>query len=120
MSNEKKSEIRFEISLNDDKVPEHIQWMATDSQNKEMRQAESMMIYLWDPKESNTLSINLWTPAMKVDEMHVHFYQTLMTMADTFEKATGNKFAVNDMRQFCESLDKKVKAAASAAEAEEK
>ena len=41
---------------------------------------------------------DLWTKEMMVDEMGDFFYQTLMTMADTFDRATHNAQLVGEMK----------------------
>ena len=113
MSKAKTSKIRFNIKLDENNIPQDIQWIASDSQNKEAKPAKSILINLWDPNERNTLSINLWTKEMMSDEMHVHFYQSVLSMADAFEKATGNTDAVEELREFLEVFDKKVRAKAA-------
>jgi gliding motility-associated protein GldC len=47
------------------------------------------------------MKIDLWTTEMTVEEMKVFFHQTLLTMADTFEKATGETNIVEDLRDYC-------------------
>jgi hypothetical protein len=37
---------------------------------------------------------------MMVDEMADFFYQTLMTMAETYQRATQDQTLVNDMKEF--------------------
>jgi gliding motility-associated protein GldC len=56
---------------------------------------------IWDPKEKNTLRIDLWTPQMTVEEMKQFFHQTMLTMADSFEKATGETTICEDLRDYC-------------------
>lgn len=104
----KTAEINFKITLDENNVPLNIEWRATDSANKEIRPCKSVMISLWDPKEKNSLRIDLWTKDMQVDEMNIHFFQTLITMAETFEKATGNKEILADMKSFCNDFSRKV------------
>jgi gliding motility-associated protein GldC len=38
---------------------------------------------------------------MTVDEMKQFFHQTLLTMADSFEKATGETNICEDLRDYC-------------------
>jgi hypothetical protein len=38
---------------------------------------------------------------MTVDEMKQFFHQTLLTMADSFEKATGEGNICEDLRDYC-------------------
>jgi gliding motility-associated protein GldC len=45
---------------------------------------------------------DLWTKDMMVDEMKLFFHQTLVSMADTYEKATADDKMAGDMRDFCE------------------
>ena len=45
---------------------------------------------------------------MTVDEMKLFFYETLSTMADTFEKSTKDDRMSGDMRDFCEYFAEKM------------
>ena len=54
-----------------------------------------------DPKDKNTLRIDLWTEDMTVDEMKQFFHQTLLTMADSFERATNERNICEDLRDYC-------------------
>jgi len=56
---------------------------------------------MWDPKEQNTMRIDLWTEDMSVDEMKKFFHQTLLSMSDTFENATGEHLICEDLRDYC-------------------
>ena len=38
---------------------------------------------------------------MSVEEMKQFFHQSLLTMADTFEKATGETLITADLRDYC-------------------
>lgn len=104
---ENTSEIKFKIELDEKNVPSKIEWVATDSKNTEVKECRSMMISLWDPHEKNTLRIDLWTSEMRVDEMHIHFLQTLMTLSESYQRATGHPFVMEDMKGFCEELARK-------------
>ena len=97
----KKAEIKFTIELDDNNVPETIMWESTDAQNKEAMPVKSMMLALWDQNYKNTLRIDLWTKDMPLDEMKMFFYETLMTMGDSFLRATGETNIVEDLRDYC-------------------
>lgn len=92
------SQIRFTITLDENKVPERIEWEADDANTKS--ECKSTLISLWDSKEQNTLRIDLWTKEMTTDEMKAFFHQNIMTMADTFERATGEGKMAAQMREF--------------------
>ena len=95
----KTSEIKFAIALDENKVPVTIGWEASDAGEKSS--TKSVMITLWDAKENNTLRIDLWTKDMLLDEMKIFFHQTLLSMADTFKRATGEEKMAEDMKVFC-------------------
>lgn len=96
----KKSEIKVNIGLNENKLPLEMKWTASDG-NIVDQEAKAMFLSLWDPNEKNTMKIDLWTKDLTVDEMKQFFHQTLLTMADTFENATGEKNISEDLRDYC-------------------
>ena len=83
----KTTEIKFEIALDENNVPEKIVWNAKD--NGKTAEAKAMILSVWDKEERNTLRIDLWNKEMEVDEMKRFVHQTILTLADSFEKATG-------------------------------
>jgi gliding motility-associated protein GldC len=97
---QKKSTISIDVELNENNVPVTMSWSAEDG-NVNAQDTRAMMLALWDPKEQNTMKIDLWTKDMTVDEMKVFFHQTLLTMADSFEKATGEQAITEDLRDYC-------------------
>ena len=103
----KTSEIRFKIGLDANNVPLDIKRMATDSKNNELRDCKSIMISIWDMVQNQTLKIDLWTNDMTTDEMHSHYFQTLLAMTESYAKATGNPYAVEEMKKFAQQLAKK-------------
>lgn len=96
----KKSAITVEVGLNANNLPLDIRWSATDTGSK-AQQARAMMLSFWNPDEKNTMKIDLWTKDMSIEEMKQFFHQTLLTMADTFEKATGETKITEDLRDYC-------------------
>lgn len=106
----KTSEIKFTVKLDENNLPISIDWEASDTNEKS--KCKSVMIALWDEKEQNTLRIDLWTKEMKVDEMKQFFHQSMVSMADTFQRATGEEKIVGDMKDFCEHFAEKMQLAA--------
>lgn len=94
----KTSRIRFTVELDENHVPERIAWEADDAAGPS--ECKSTLISLWDAREQNTLRIDLWTKQMTTDEMKAFFHQNIMTMADTFERATGEAAMAEQMRDF--------------------
>tara|TARA_B100000809_G_scaffold131131_1_gene128932 strand:- start:280 stop:618 length:339 start_codon:yes stop_codon:yes gene_type:complete len=104
----KKSEINFTVSLDENHVPEKIEWTASDTGEAELKEAKAMIISLWDAKENNTLRIDLWTKDMMLDEMKHFFYQSIITMSDTYERATNDKAVAEEMREFGNMIGEKM------------
>jgi len=100
----KQSSINIDVLLDDNKVPERISWNATDSTADAARNARALMLSFWDGTDKTALRIDLWTKEMMIDEMADFFYQTLMTMADTYQRATQQTELVQDMKQFAKDF----------------
>ena len=101
------SSINIDVTLDKDRVPEDIRWNATDSRTENARKAKAMMLAFWDGADKSALRIDLWTKDMMVDEMADFFYQTLMTMSETWQRATQDPAQVNDMKEFAQDFYKK-------------
>jgi gliding motility-associated protein GldC len=101
------SSININVHLDANKVPEQITWSATDTSADSFKKAKAMMLSFWDGAEKNALRIDLWTKDMMVDEMADFFYQTLMTMAESYHRATKNEEMSNDMKKFAKDFYRK-------------
>ena len=99
-----KSSINIDVILDANRVPEQISWSATDTTAESARKAKAMMLAFWDGAEKTALRIDLWTNDMMVDEMADFFYQTFMTMAETYHRATQDQGLTNDMKQFAKDF----------------
>lgn len=96
MSNKK--EIKFTVTLDENHIPEKIDWTASEGGGVENEEIKAMMISVWDPKERVAKRVDLWTKDMLVDEMKFYHFQTLMTLADTLERSTGEVEAAKKIR----------------------
>jgi gliding motility-associated protein GldC len=99
----KKSEIRFSIALDDNKVPEAISWSATDA-GPDIHFAKAINIALWDREQVGTMKIDLWTKDMPVDEMKRFVVDNIGSMAENIVTATDDKEMANRMRALCKEL----------------
>jgi len=100
--------IAFNVGLDADHMPVAIEWEATDSPGATPRETKSVMLSVWNSEEKKAMRIDLWTDDMLVDEMKLFVYQTLVTMADTFERATSEGALANEMRAFADQLAEKM------------
>ncbi len=101
------STIKIDVLLDPNKVPEQISWQATDSSADMAQKAKAMCIAFWDANEKTAMRIDLWTKEMMVDEMADFYYQMLISMADTFKRATQNQELCDDMKTFAKNFFEK-------------
>lgn len=106
---QKTSTITITVTLDKDRLPEAITWKASDSTVPDEQAAKAMLLAFWDGADKSALRIDLWTKDMMVDEMADFYYQVLMTMADTFMRATRQQELTADMKQFAQDFMKKFK-----------
>ena len=99
----KKSEIRFSIALDDNKVPEAISWSATDA-GPDIHFAKAINIALWDREQVGTMKIDLWTKDMPIDEMKRFCVDNIGSMAENIVTATNDKEMADKMRALCKEL----------------
>ena len=104
-----KSSINIDILLDANKIPQQINWKASDSSADMSQKAKALCLAFWDAEDKSALRIDLWTKDMMVDEMGDFFYQMLMTMADTFNRATKQEELTNEMKVFAHSFYEKFK-----------
>ena len=95
--------------MDENRMPEEIIWHASDTTIQKEQQAKAFMISFWDSAEKAALRIDLWTKTMMVDEMTDFFYQTMMTMADTYGRATKDNEMVEEMKTFAKQFYRKCK-----------
>jgi gliding motility-associated protein GldC len=107
MANTMTSEIKFLVELDENRVPEKLTWTAQDG-GVDAEEAKAMMLSIWDGKAKETLRIDLWTKEMPVDEMKLFFHQTLVTMSETFQRATGDEKMTATMKDFCDYFAEKL------------
>lgn len=101
------SNINLKVELDENRIPETLQWTAEDGgiQNEEAR---AVLLSVWDPEKQETLRIDLWTKKMTVDEMKMFFHQTLLGMSDTFNRATQDERMTATMKDFCDYFAEKM------------
>ena len=104
------STIKIDVLLDPNKIPEQINWVATDSTANMVQKAKAMSVAFWDGTDKTALRIDLWTKDMMVDEMADFYYQVLMGMADTFKRATQQQEISDDMKKFAKEFFDKFRA----------
>lgn len=100
------SDIRLSVISDDDGVRD-IVWEADDAPDEGRQQAKAMFLALWDARERNALRIDLWTRDLTVDDMNDFVFQTLLTLADTYRNATGDKEIMSEIKIFAREFAQK-------------
>ena len=101
------SEIKFTVELDANKIPEKLTWDAHDGGISNAA-TKAFLISVWDAKKKETLKMDLWTKDMPLDEMKQFFHQTLLSMSDTFYRATNDEKMTATMRDFCDYFAEKL------------
>lgn len=95
------SDITIRVQLDQDRIPEKIEWSASDMHTEgTAEECKAMLVSLFDKAHRDTLRIDLWTKDLQVMEMDRFVYQTLKSLVDTYFKATQNKEMAEAMAQF--------------------
>ena len=101
------SKIELNVELDENRVPERLNWSAQDG-GVNNEETKAIMLSVWDSNAQETLKIDLWTKDMPVDEMKQFFHQTLVTMSDTFMRATQDEKMTATMKEFCDYFAEKL------------
>ena len=101
MTTNKKTQITIDVNLDENKIPEKIIWSAKDGGISKM-ESKAILLSFWDSENQETLKMDLWVKDMPLDQMKLFFYQTFMSMSDTFYKATNDDKMTETIRDFCD------------------
>ncbi|AZI67516.1 gliding motility protein GldC [Kaistella daneshvariae] len=99
----RKTQITIDVELDDNQVPEKMTWNAEDG-GIEKQETKATMISVWDDERKEALRIDLWTKDMPVDQMKMFLHQILISMASTYERATGEEDVAQWMDQMAEEF----------------
>ena len=103
-----KEKLTFDLELDENNMPKKIIMNSSDSQDKDVL-LKSLMIAAWDQKTKETLIVPLWTKDMMVNEMFIMYHQTLMSMANTLSKSTGQDKLAGALRDYCKFFAEETK-----------
>jgi gliding motility-associated protein GldC len=101
------SNIQIRIDLDANKVPEKIEWSASDSGNPNAMESKSIYLAMLDKDSLDTSTLFLWTKECQVAEMDRKIFYALSAMTDGYFKATKNTDLANEMRRFVQYFGEK-------------
>jgi gliding motility-associated protein GldC len=103
----KKTNIVITVCLDQNKIPEKMSWTAKDG-GIENQKTKAFLFSSWDDISQETMKIDLWTKDMPVDQMNVFFHQTLVSLSQSYLKATNNEKMNDAFNQFCDYFAEKL------------
>ena len=107
MADTHKSTISLTVELDENRIPERLNWSAEDGGIHD-EESKAVMLSVWDPNNRETLRIDLWTKDMPVDDMKIFFHQTLVAMSNTYFRATQDDKMMETMKDFCDYFAEKL------------
>ncbi len=102
----KSAEIKINVELNDDSYPDKIKWSATDSGFEGKKEADAMLLSLWDKNEKSTMAIDLWTTDMLIQDLRIMYFEVFMKMAETYQNASHDKENADKIKDFAKQFAK--------------
>lgn len=102
------SHINLRVVLDENKIPERLFWQADNAEVPGEKEMHAFFLSLWDPKENNSMRIDLWTKEMPVEQMFQFYYQNLVSMAETLKRATGEEEMARHMEDFADFFAEKM------------
>ncbi len=108
MAIKKEAPVTINVSLDENKIPEKIRWSAPDGGIID-QEAKAMFLTFWDGDKKESLRMDLWTKKMPLDEMKLFFHQSLLSMTQSFKKATQDEKMSATLNDFCDYFAEKMK-----------
>lgn len=94
----RKAEIKLFVELDEKNIPVKLTWTASDVLNGKIQDSKAFFLNIWDTHKKETMAMHLWESKMGVDEMDEFVFQSMMHIADTYEKSTSRKEQAEKIR----------------------
>ena len=103
-----KQVLKFEVELDENHLPLNID-MHTGEKRSVETGVKALMVSAWASKSKETLRVDLWTKDMPVNDMFIMYHQTMLSMASSLERATGEENLAGALRDYCDFFAEKTK-----------
>tara|TARA_B100000579_G_C22691758_1_gene785374 strand:+ start:635 stop:973 length:339 start_codon:yes stop_codon:yes gene_type:complete len=104
----KNTHIKINVSLDENKVAEKIEWSAPDGGVKN-KDAKAMFLSFWDSEKTETLKMDLWVKEMPINEMKLFFYQNIVSLGETYYKSTNDNKSYSAIKKFSKEFARQIK-----------
>ncbi len=81
MAIKKNTDIKIQVGLDENNIPQQMQWSAEDGGIKD-QDTKAMLLSFWDSEQQEALKMDLWVKDMPVDQMQLFF----LSNTDVFER----------------------------------
>lgn len=98
------SEIKFKVSLDEENVPEKIEWDADQKDAPGWSETKSISVSLWDHINKNSMRIDLWSKDMPMDEMKRFYVDCVGGLSQSILTATGDEYMASELTAVCDKL----------------
>lgn len=112
----RKSEIKFDVLLDEQSIPEQIHWTATENPNEGVEETKAIYVGVWDHYHKGTLALPLWTKDMDVMDMKRFAIEIVGSLSETVVRATGDGKMGSLMEELCKTLTKNLQEEMKAAQ----
>jgi gliding motility-associated protein GldC len=112
----RKSEIKFDVLLDEQSIPEQIHWTATENPNEGVEETKAIYVGVWDHYHKGTLALPLWTKDMDVMDMKRFAIEIVGSLSETIVRATGDGKMGSLMEELCKTLTKNLQEEMKAAQ----
>lgn len=99
----RKTQITIDVELDENHVPEKMTWNAQDG-GIEAQPTKATMISVWDDQTMEALRIDLWTKDMPLDQMKMFIHQILISLGQTYGRASGEEDIAAWMEEMAEEF----------------
>jgi len=99
----KKTQISIDIELDENHIPEKMNWNAEDGGIRN-QETKAVMVSVWDDKDKEALRIDLWTKEMPMDDMKRFYHQIFISMANSYQRATNEDEVAGSIIEFAENF----------------
>lgn len=108
----KKSELHLTVTLDENRVPETIQWHSAGDLSKlpDDQAAHALNLTLWNKEEGGTLRVGLWTKDMPASQLKRFYIDTMAGLAADVLRATGDEAMANHITDLCDKLHQQLNA----------
>jgi len=72
----KQTQITIDVNLDENNIPEQMQWTAPDGGVTD-KDTKAMLLSFWDAEQQETLKMDLWVKDMPMDQMQLFFSSDL-------------------------------------------